>query len=57
MAAQTFCIAHPLQVFEGVVFHLPMPKTFCQRDLEFTADVVPFFPMSLLVVIQGRAVE
>ena len=31
-----------LQVLEGDVVHLPAPKMFCQRDLEFTEDT-PFF--------------
>ena len=27
-----------LEALEGDVVHLPAPKTFCQRDLELTAD-------------------
>jgi len=47
-----------LQVLEGDVVHLPAPKTFCQRDLEFTADT-PFFATAdaPMVLICGGSVD
>ena len=47
-----------LQVLEGDVVHLPAPKTFCQRDLEFTVDT-PFFAMAdtPMVLIRGGSVD
>ena len=46
-----------LQALEGDV-HLPAPKTFCQRDLELTADT-PFFATAdaPMVLICGGSVD
>ena len=47
-----------LQALEGDVVHLPAPKTFCQRDLELTADT-PFFATAdaPMVLIRGGSVD
>ena len=47
-----------LQALEGDVVHLPAPKTFCQRDLELTADI-PFFATAdaPIVLIRGGAID
>jgi len=46
------------QALEGDGVHLPAPKTFCQRDLEFTADTT-FFAMAdaPMVLIRRGSVD
>lgn len=43
-----------LQMLEGDIVHLPAPKNFCNKDIEFTRDT-PFFAAAdtPLVLVKG----
>ena len=47
-----------LQLLEGDTVHLPAPKNFCKRDIEFVKDT-PFFATAdaSLVLIKGGSVD
>ena len=47
-----------LQLLEGDIVHLPAPKNFCSRDIEFTKDT-PFFATANapLVLVKGGSIN
>ena len=47
-----------LQLLEGDIVHLPAPKNFCSRDVEFTNDT-PYFATTdaPLVLIKGGSID
>lgn len=47
-----------LQLLEGDIVHLPAPKNFCSRDIEFTKDT-PFFATAdaPLVLVKGGSID